>query len=230
MRFFFVSLQVNYILLIIDQKKKTLINVSGEIAASFFFFWLTRLVVGGRMLYRPLLLLLLLILLHSSFNVKHLTMNSFAPMMVYILFLPFFSLLFYFECMLLFGLFIGQTVILGVKEENIAHILSILISTCRCGDVGNHLRSSPLFYILSFRSKVVVMPFPRVSRLVCVLFLLFFSPLSLSIDRSLCLAGKNTKWYHHIIPIVTSVRHIFCLSRFFLPIKLPRILSYKTIT
>jgi hypothetical protein len=97
------------------------------------------------MLYRPLLLLSIL---HSSFNVKHLTMNSFAPMYsndgVYSLSLFFSS--FYFECMLLFSLFIGQTVILGVREENIAHILSILISTCRCGDVGNHLRSSPLFY------------------------------------------------------------------------------------
>jgi hypothetical protein len=48
--------------------------------------------------------------------------------------------------MLFIRLFIGQTVILGVKKENIAHILSILVSTCRCGDVGNHLRSSPLFY------------------------------------------------------------------------------------
>ena len=166
-----------------SSKKKTLINVSGEIAASFFFFRLTKLVVGGRMLYRPLLLLLLLILLHSSFNVKHLTMNSFAPMMVYILFLPFFFS-FYFECMLLFGLCIGQTVILGVKEENIAHILSILISTCRCGDVGNHLRSSPLFYILSFRSKVVVMPFFPAFRVLFVFCFFSFFLLCLSLSLS----------------------------------------------
>ena len=64
---------------------------------------LTMLVVDDMMLYRPLLLLLPF--LHSAFNVKYLTMNSW-PMhreaMVYILFL--FSLSFYVECICFYSL------------------------------------------------------------------------------------------------------------------------------
>ena len=68
----------------------------------------------------------------------------------------------------LFGLFIGQTVILGGKGKRISlTFLSILISTCRCGDVGNHLRSSPLV-LYTFKGGPVVKGggnafFPRVS-------------------------------------------------------------------
>ena len=41
----------------------------------------------------------------------------------------------------------------GKRKRISLTFLSIRVSTCRCGDVGNHLRSSPL---VSVRSKVVV--------------------------------------------------------------------------
>lgn len=98
----------------------------------------------------------------------------------------------------------------GKRKRISLTFLSIRLSTCRCGGdgVGNHLRSSSLFYSfsLSCRSKVVVVVvvmhfFLRIG-LRYVLFLLF---LSLSTSRarariySLFLTEKNTKRYHHCI-------------------------------
>jgi hypothetical protein len=112
--------------------------------------------------------------------------------------------------MLFIRLSIGQTVILGVKKENIAHILSISVSTCRCGDDGNHLRSSPLFYsFFPFKGGGVSNAFLLAFALFVFCFFFFFLPLV----YSLFLAGKNTKRYHHhhIITIRTAARHIFFL-------------------
>jgi hypothetical protein len=92
----------------------------------------------------------------------------------------------------------------GKRKRISLTFLSIRVSTCRCGDVGNHLRSSPL---VSFRSKVVVvMRFFSHSSCLCSV-----SSLSLSFvythTLSLFLAEKNTKWYH-IIPIRDTAQYI----------------------
>lgn len=136
------------------------------------------LVVDGKMLYRPLLRLSLL---RSQFTTKHLTMNS-LPMHRSDGVRIFFFLSFYVECMLFVGWSIGQTVILGVKEKNIAHnfylFLFLLADVVMLVIIYVHRRSS----ILSFRSKVmVVMPFfPLSSRLCSVSSLAFFFSLSFS--------------------------------------------------
>lgn len=126
------------------------------------------------MLYRPLLLLLSL--LHSSFIAKHLTMNSIvymrrAMMLVYI-----FSLfLFLFRVYAFYSLVHRSDGYLkGKKKERISFtffsFLSILISTCRYDDVGNHLRSSSIFLSVQ---KVVVMHF--FLAFVLFVFCFFFS-------------------------------------------------------
>jgi len=115
------------------------------------------------MLYRPLLLLLLLSLLHSSFIAKHLTMNSLPMYSNDGIYSSFFSsssspssrLVLSISSMYAFYSLVHRSdgYLKGKRKRILLTILSILISTCRCGDVGNHLRSSPFFYILSFPFK-----------------------------------------------------------------------------